>query len=106
MFALLILDINNKQVTIIRDYFGIKPLYFYQSEKNLIVCSELKPIIKSINPNKISINYEYFANSKNMMDEALGQTPFNNIKKLLPQQIIEFSFKNRKIKKLNEKFLT
>lgn len=105
MFALLILDINNKQVTIIRDYFGIKPLYFYQSEKNLIVCSELKPIIKSINPNKISINYEYFANSKNMMDEALGQTPFNNIKKLLPQQIIEFSFKNRKIKKSNEKFL-
>ncbi|MAD56951.1 MAG: hypothetical protein CMK44_00070 [Porticoccus sp.] len=105
MFALLILDINNKQITIIRDYFGIKPLYFYQSEKNLIVCSELKPIIKSINPSKISINYEYFANSKNMMDEALGQTPFNNIKKLLPQQIIEFSFKNRKIKKLNEKFL-
>lgn len=105
MFAILILDMNKKQITIVRDYFGIKPLYFYESEKNLIISSELKPIIKSINSSKISINYEYFVNSKNMMDEALGQTPFNNINKLLPKQIIEFSFQNRKIIKLNKKFL-
>ena len=71
MFVILILDMNKKQITIVRDYFGIKPLYFYESEKNLIISSELKPIIKSINSSKISINYEYFMNSKNMMDEAL-----------------------------------
>lgn len=105
MFTMLILDINKKQVIIIRDYFGIKPLYYYESNKNLIISSELKPIISSINSSKISINYEYFVNTKNLMDEALGQTPFNNIKKLLPKQIIEFSFKNHKILKLYEKYL-
>ena len=46
MFAILILDMNKKQITIVRDYFGIKPLYFYESEKNLIISSELKAMKK------------------------------------------------------------
>jgi asparagine synthase (glutamine-hydrolysing) len=105
MFAIVILDNKEKRVSIIRDYFGIKPLYYYMSNKNLIVCSELKPIVKSINSNKISINYDYFVNSIKLLDEKLGQTPFNNINKLLPKQVIEFSYNLNEIKRINEKKL-
>ena len=105
MFAIVILDNKEKRVSIIRDYFGIKPLYYYMSHKSLIVCSELKPIVKSINSNKISINYDYFINSIKLLDEKLGQTPFNNINKLLPKQVIEFSYNLNEIKRINEKKL-
>jgi asparagine synthase (glutamine-hydrolysing) len=105
MFAIVILDNKEKRVSIIRDYFGIKPLYYYMSHKSLIVCSELKPIVKSINSNKISINYDYFINSIKLLDEKLGQTPFNNINKLLPRQVIEFSYNLNEIKRINEKKL-
>ena len=46
MFSFIIYDKQEKECFIVRDRFGIKPLYFYQSTSSIIISSEIKPIIK------------------------------------------------------------
>ena len=60
MFAIFIYDLRKNKVFLIRDRFGIKPLYFHLTKKNeIIVSSEIKPIINFINYK--SINYSALA---------------------------------------------
>lgn len=47
MFAILIYDEEKQQMYLIRDRFGIKPLYYLHSDNDFIVASELKAIIQS-----------------------------------------------------------
>lgn len=47
MFAFSILDKRQNKVIISRDYFGEKPLYYYQDEEKIIWASELKSIISN-----------------------------------------------------------
>ena len=42
MFAIVIVDLNVSEVIIARDRFGIKPLYYYKTEKQIGFSSELK----------------------------------------------------------------
>lgn len=46
MFAFSIFDITTNTLTIVRDFFGEKPLYYFASENEFIWASELKSIIK------------------------------------------------------------
>ena len=46
MFALTIIDTLTKDVFIARDRLGIKPLYIKETAKELIVCSEIAPILE------------------------------------------------------------
>jgi asparagine synthase (glutamine-hydrolysing) len=84
MFAFAIWDSRTSEVHLVRDRFGIKPLYYYSSTSNQIVFgSEIKALLASGLPvREISwagLNeYMWFGN-------ALGQnTLFSGIKKLLP----------------------
>ncbi len=45
MFALAIWDRREKVLTLARDRFGIKPLYFYQDQKSFLFASEIKPLL-------------------------------------------------------------
>jgi asparagine synthase (glutamine-hydrolysing) len=45
MFAFCLWDNRKDVVYLVRDYFGIKPLYIYEDEKRLIFSSELKGIL-------------------------------------------------------------
>lgn len=47
MFAFVIFDVFKNKVFIARDSFGIKPLYVYEDSKNIILSSEIKPILKT-----------------------------------------------------------
>ena len=47
MFAFSIYDKKNDTLTIVRDRFSIKPLYFYNDKKNFIFGSEIKCILNS-----------------------------------------------------------
>jgi asparagine synthase (glutamine-hydrolysing) len=49
MFAFSIYDKNKNKVFITRDFFGEKPLYYYQTETEFYWASELKSIIKNLN---------------------------------------------------------
>lgn len=46
MFAFAIYDKQSGEVFIARDRFGVKPLYYYQSDEELIFASEIPPILE------------------------------------------------------------
>ena len=48
MFAFSIYDKNRNKVFIARDFFGEKPLYYYQDKENFFWASELKSIINNL----------------------------------------------------------
>ncbi len=55
MFALAIYDIEKKVLTLCRDHAGIKPLFIYRNENEIIFSSELKSI-QSIKGRQLAIN--------------------------------------------------
>lgn len=67
MFSIVISDENKSKIYLIRDRFGIKPLYFHKSKKDseITFCSEIQPIfknpklIKNFNPTEIFKNLQY-----------------------------------------------
>ena len=93
MFSICIIDENLNKVFLIRDRFGIKPLYF-RYEKNLkkiYFCSELNPLVKTGNyKKKININeaHKYFTQG---LINSNDQTWFENIHQVKASHFIEFS---------------
>jgi len=94
MFAFSIYDKILNKIYIVRDRFGVKPLYYYNQNQDLVFASEIKSILASdIVEKKISYQglYEYLH-----FATTLGETTFyNNIKKLEPGYFIEYDIKNR-----------
>jgi asparagine synthase (glutamine-hydrolysing) len=94
MFAFSIYDKVLNKIYIVRDRFGVKPLYYYNQNQDLVFASEIKSLLASdIVEKKISYQglYEYLH-----FATTLGETTFyNNIKKLEPGYFIEYDIKNR-----------
>jgi asparagine synthase (glutamine-hydrolysing) len=90
MFAFAIHDLTTNDTFIVRDHFGIKPVYYYKSDKNFIFSSELKAI-KAILPTKPEISLTGIVSS--MMYAWIPETNciYKNIKKLLPGQYIHIN---------------
>ncbi len=90
MFAFSIYDRKNQKIYIVRDSFGIKPLYYYLNGETLIFASEIKSILASnLVPREMSYQglYEYMHFST-----TVGETTFyNGIKKLKSGEYIEYS---------------
>ncbi len=67
MFAFVFIDIDNNEILIARDRFGIKPIYYYKDENYFIASSEIKSIIgtglmkKELNTSQIQhyLSYKY-----------------------------------------------
>jgi len=60
MFAFALLDEKKKLQFLVRDRFGIKPLYYFSDNHNFIFASELKAIVKS-GVVKKAVNFSAFA---------------------------------------------
>jgi len=62
MFTFVIWDTLNSNGIVARDPYGVKPLYFVQSDEGLIFCSQIKPLIKSklVDPIVLESSVEYF----------------------------------------------
>ncbi|MFA5961770.1 MAG: asparagine synthase (glutamine-hydrolyzing) [Parcubacteria group bacterium] len=98
MFAFAIYDRKNNLLTLARDHFGKKPLYYYLDEEIFCFASELKAIIK--NPEikqKLKIDelslakylfYGYIPSPNSILDK---------IKKLEPATTFQFDLKKWKI---------
>lgn len=79
MWAFVIYDRQNKSFFISRDRFGVKPLYFCQTEKTFIFSSEIKPIFEYPGFEK-RINYNYLNKYLNTgPQEHLAETIFQGV---------------------------
>lgn len=99
MWALSIFDKRSKKITLSRDRFGKKPLFYnYDSNNNSIFfASEMKAIKKYIKTtfNETAIKrYLRYGENQNSKD-----TFFNEIKILQPSNYLEFDFQGIKINK-------
>ncbi len=88
MFGIALYDIKKKKLILVRDHFGIKPLYFAKLKGNdYIFSSELKPIINSgLIEKKVNerILYRYL---KFRIHDDQRDTFFEGIQRLLPGEI-------------------
>jgi len=82
MFAFAFWNIDERKLTIVRDRFGVKPLYYWNNGKSFVFASEIKGILQhpdyKISLNKNALN-EYFTFQNLFSDNTL----FSDIK-LLP----------------------
>ena len=90
MFAFAIFNKNSNTLTIVRDGFGIKPIYYKKEKDNLYIGSELKAIIELSNSRK-DVNYlaayDYLVQNTYDYSEI---TFFDKIFQLKPGHLIEF----------------
>ncbi|WP_297637163.1 asparagine synthase (glutamine-hydrolyzing) [uncultured Clostridium sp.] len=87
MFSICIYDKENNKILITRDRFGIKPLYYVQTEDGLCVSSELKAFMRM--DNKFTYNKEEIDSYMTVQYVPEDKTLFNEIRSLSPGCFLE-----------------
>lgn len=95
MFAFALLDLNRKKLFLVRDRFGIKPLYYHHSESCLVFASELKAILKCREIKK-EIDFTSFSDYFTYRYIPSPKTIWRNIFKLPPAHYLVFDYSKRK----------
>lgn len=95
MFAIALWDARKKRLLLIRDRFGIKPLYFKETPEGLIFASEIKALLavepaSGIDPQAMRWYLAFRYVPENI-------TMFSGIKKLEPGHFLDTSPRNRQI---------
>jgi asparagine synthase (glutamine-hydrolysing) len=93
IFAFAVLNRETGELFVVRDQFGVKPLYYFHQDDCLLFSSEIKSMLKYPGFKKeIDLNsifcYLYFLWSPGEM------TPFKNCKKLLPGHYLKIDLSN------------
>ena len=85
MFAFIIVDKRPEQdcTYVVRDRLGIKPLFYYQSEKGYIFSSEVKSIL-ALAKRKFTLNKKTVSSYFSYRYSILGETFFEGIQNLNP----------------------
>lgn len=96
MFAYCVVDKTQKKAFLVRDRFGIKPLYYFTDQDKFVFSSEIKAIsnicgYQGINEKALS-EWSYFGNT------LQSQTLHQGIKQLLPGCYIEIDTETLKFK--------
>lgn len=89
MFAIIIYDIKSKKLIGARDYFGIKPFYYYDDGETFMFASEIKSFLSHPNFKKEldeKVLKLYLSYGTNHMEETF----FKNTKKLKPGNYLVF----------------
>ena len=93
MFAIAIYDKKTNKIFLVRDRFGIKPLYYFYNENHLIFASELKAILAS-NLVKNEIDYSSFSDYFVYRYIPSPKTIWKNIYKIPPANYLTFDLDN------------
>ena len=100
MFAFAIFDIDKSKLYFVRDSFGIKPLYFFKSESNFFISSEIKGIKEYLHSmQKISKEDIYEFLNMGYLNEP--NTGYETIKKIKPGHFIEFDLAKKTVTEQN-----
>lgn len=96
-FAMAILNQNHHKITLIRDRFGIKPLYYYEDDEVIIFASEAKVIYNWLEHITISLKglseYLWYGNT------ISKETMVTNVTKFEPGTLLEIDLNNFKKRK-------
>jgi asparagine synthase (glutamine-hydrolysing) len=89
IFAFAIYDTKLNDIIIVRDQFGVKPLYYYLDKEVFLFGSE----IKSFLPYKINkeISAQSLYNYLTFLWSPGSATPFKGVKKMLPGSFLKFN---------------
>jgi asparagine synthase (glutamine-hydrolysing) len=84
MFAFAILDAENEEVVLIRDRYGIKPLYYARSGPHLLFASEIKAIMEFVERPRVDrhslLEWSLYRN----VDALTPETLVEGVKSVLP----------------------
>jgi asparagine synthase (glutamine-hydrolysing) len=97
MFAFAIFDLKRNSVVLFRDRAGVKPLYYYVSNKSIIFGSELKSLLCSADFEK-KIDNDSLANYFKNGYVAAPKTIYENIYKLLAGHYLEIDLNSFELK--------
>ncbi|MDR0984647.1 MAG: asparagine synthase (glutamine-hydrolyzing), partial [Ruminococcus sp.] len=94
MFAFVIWDKNKKELFGARDFFGIKPFYYYHTDRDFIFGSEIKSFLPHPNFNKM-LNEKALENYLTFQYSVTNDTFFQRVYKLPPAHY--FIYKDNKL---------
>ena len=92
MFGIFLADLNTNEFYLIRDHYGIKPMYYSTQNSSFIFASELKSILKS-GLIKKTISEESIVNYFNYLYIPSPKTAFKEIHKLEAGSYIKLNSK-------------
>lgn len=92
MFAFAIYDSLRDELFLVRDYFGIKPLYYAFLKDKLAFSSELKTLLK-LKEVKKELNYQSFISSLNFLWIYGENSIIKGIKRLSPAHYLHYRIK-------------
>ena len=101
MFAFVIYDIKEKSLFGARDFYGIKPFYYYYDDDNFLFGSEIKSFLGSPNFKK-ELNKDMLSQYLTFQCSIGEDTFFKNTYKLLPGYYFIYKDKELEIKKYYE----
>ena len=101
MFAFVIYDIKEKSLFGARDFYGIKPFYYYYDDENFLFGSEIKSFLGSPNFKK-ELNKDMLSQYLTFQCSIGEDTFFKNTYKLLPGHYFIYKDKELEIKKYYE----
>jgi asparagine synthase (glutamine-hydrolysing) len=99
MFSLVVYDSQNEKLVLVRDAFGIKPLYYSLTQEGIFFASEI-PAIQALYPAKLSLNehraFSFLVWSHYDFGE---QTFYNEINQLLPAHCVTYDLTQHQLEK-------
>ena len=98
MFAFAIYDKELNKLSLVRDRFGMKPIFFVEKKDQVFFASETQALIRSKIIDKNNLNLNSISTYLTFRQPIISDVFFNEIKTLEPGQIIEFD-NNKNIKK-------
>lgn len=94
IFAFSFYNFETKEFIIVRDHFGVKPLYYYLNENEICFSSESKAFMSYL-PH-VTVNESALKNYLNFLWSPGELTPVHEIKKLLPGHMLTGASDNLK----------
>lgn len=101
MFAFVVYDRQDSTLTLVRDAFGIKPIFYLHTNEELCFASEVSAISSLINI-KLTPNLNQAYNYLTTGEYDYGDTTFySGVKQLMPGHLIRFDLKSNKLDMIN-----
>ncbi|NPA37968.1 MAG: asparagine synthase (glutamine-hydrolyzing) [Chlorobi bacterium] len=91
IFAFGLFDVKNRKLFIVRDRFGVKPVYYNMWDKGIMFSSELRPLQLAF---ESKIDKDNLASLLKLRYNAAPTTLYDNMSKLKPGHILEYDLDN------------